>query len=159
MGKAASNSVTIPVHVSWGKEQRSVALTINTITFGLLLAPTISNRPQVAPPRHRGLQVKQLAHVSGLRGERVQPQWVQRTGAGGECVWHIFHGFFFYLTYIVHVNKGHKIHKNTILLCRTAFFRHILPFSPRAAGTHSARHFRGLCFNGRISQLTFLMSQ
>lgn len=67
MGKAVSNSVIIPVHMSLeGKDKGSVALTINTVTFGLLLAPTISNRPQVAPPRQRGLQVKHLAHVIGL---------------------------------------------------------------------------------------------
>lgn len=76
-----------------------------------------------------------------------------------------FFMFFFYLTYIVHVNKGHKIHKNTTLLCRIALAQtHPFVFSSMLLAyqnsTHSDRHFRGLAFNGHITQLIFcLMSQ
>lgn len=85
------------------------------------------------------------------------------------CLIHFFYFykpvFFFYLTYIVHVNKGHKIHKNTTLLCRIALAQtHPFVFSSMLLAyqnsTHSDRHFRGLAFNGHITQLIFcLMSQ
>lgn len=160
MGKAVSNSVIIPVHMSLERKDKGKC-GFDHKHHNVWAASGPYHQQQA--PGCPSPSARTAGEATGSRHLTARRTCAATVGAEDRsrrrmCVAH-FSWIFFYLTYIVHVNKGHKIHKNTILLCKTAFFRHNLPFSPRAVGTHSARHFRGLRFNGRISQLTFLISQ
>lgn len=89
----------------------------------MLLAPTISSRPQVDPsPSVRTARWSRPVHVIWLQ-RRMCAATVGAEDSSRRRMRTAHFSWIFYLTYIVHVNKGHKIHKNTILLCRTALFQ------------------------------------
>lgn len=124
MGKAVSNSVIIPTHMSLAeKDNRTcVALTIHITKFWMILAPTINNGPCGDYPfsKRPALWYRPVhGHLTRNENVRGHSQGAKENSRQRKHI--VQCSCIFYLTYIVHVNKGHKIHKNTILLCSYHF--------------------------------------